>query len=75
MDEPVAAGAVLLLGVHERNSAVATLQARMQGVYGKGKGTLGGQPINGSDIEERMGTSRNPDELKEMWTSWQNPPQ
>lgn len=49
---------------------MATIKARMQGVYGKGKGTLHGQPINGSDIEERMGTSRNPDELKEMWTSW-----
>jgi peptidyl-dipeptidase A len=49
---------------------IATIKARMQGVYGKGKGTLGGQPINGSDIEEKMGTSRNPDELKEMWTTW-----
>lgn len=49
---------------------MATIKARMQGIYGKGKGTLYGQPINGSDIEERMGTSRNPDELKEMWTSW-----
>lgn len=49
---------------------MATIKARMQGVYGKGKGTLNGQPINGSDIEERMGTSRNPEELKEMWTSW-----
>ncbi|WP_298197792.1 M2 family metallopeptidase [Novosphingobium sp.] len=49
---------------------VATLQARMQGVYGKGRGTLRGQPINGSDIEAAMGTNRNPDELKEMWLSW-----
>ena len=49
---------------------VATLTARMQGVYGKGQGTLGGKPINGSDIEEAMGTNRNPAELKEMWTSW-----
>jgi peptidyl-dipeptidase A len=49
---------------------VATIKARIQGIYGKGKGTLGGQPINGSDIEEKMGTSRNPAELMEMWTSW-----
>jgi len=49
---------------------VATLTARMQGVYGKGRGTLAGKPINGSDIEEAMGTNRNPAELKEMWTSW-----
>ena len=49
---------------------VARLIAEIQGIYGKGKGTLNGQPINGSDIEAAMGTSRNPDELKEMWTSW-----
>jgi peptidyl-dipeptidase A len=48
----------------------AQAQARIQGMYGKGKGTLKGQPINGSDIEAAMGTSRDPDELKEMWVSW-----
>ena len=49
---------------------VATLKGRLQGIYGKGKGTLRGEPINGSDIEAEMGTNRNPEELKEMWTSW-----
>jgi len=49
---------------------LSILTARMQGIYGKGEGTLKGQPINGSDIEAAMGTNRNPDELKEMWTSW-----
>ena len=49
---------------------VATIKARIQGIYGKGKGTLNGRPINGSDIEEKMGTSRDPAELKEMWTTW-----
>jgi peptidyl-dipeptidase A len=48
----------------------ATLIARLQGLYGKGKGTLKGQPINGSDIEAAMGENRNPAELAEMWTSW-----
>ncbi|MCX7285463.1 MAG: M2 family metallopeptidase [Novosphingobium sp.] len=48
----------------------AALQAGLEGAYGKGMGTLRGQPINGSDIEEAMGTNRNPDELKEMWISW-----
>ena len=48
----------------------ATLQAHIQGLYGKGNGTLDGQPINGSDIEAAMGTNRNPDQLKEMWTTW-----
>ncbi|WP_310532882.1 M2 family metallopeptidase [Novosphingobium sp.] len=48
----------------------AGLAAKLSGIYGKGKGTLNGKPINGSDIEEAMGTSRNPAELKEMWLSW-----
>ena len=43
---------------------------KLQSAYGKGKGTLKGQPINGSDIEEQMGINRNPAELKEMWVSW-----
>ncbi len=46
------------------------IATRLNSTYGKGKGTLKGAPINGSDIEEKMGTSRNPDELKEMWASW-----
>lgn len=49
---------------------VATLNARLQGIYGKGQGTLNGKPINGSDIEAAMGTNRDPAALKEMWTSW-----
>ena len=51
-------------------TALAKLQTEMQTVYGTGKGVLKGEPISGSDIEAAMGTSRNPDELKEMWTSW-----
>ncbi len=46
------------------------IATRLQSTYGKGKGTLNGQPINGSDIEEAMGSNRNPDQLKEMWVSW-----
>lgn len=46
------------------------LATKLQSAYGKGKGTLKGQPINGSDIEEQMGVNRNPEELKEMWISW-----
>ncbi len=51
-------------------TALSKLQTDMQTVYGTGKGTLKGVPTNGSDIEAAMGTNRNPDELKEMWTSW-----
>src|SRR5688500_15530581 len=39
---------------------------RLQSQYGKGKGTLEGQPISGSDIEEAMGRIRDPEKLKEM---------
>ena len=46
------------------------IATKLNSQYGKGKGTLAGQPINGSDIEEKMGTSRNPTELSEMWASW-----
>jgi peptidyl-dipeptidase A len=49
---------------------VATLVTKMSSAYGKGRGTLDGKPINGSDIEAAMGESRDPAKLKEMWTSW-----
>jgi peptidyl-dipeptidase A len=54
-------------GAAKELSEIAT---KLNSSYGKGKGTLKGQPINGSDIEAAMGTNRNPEELKEMWTSW-----
>jgi peptidyl-dipeptidase A len=49
---------------------LATITTRMSSAYGRGRGTLRGQEINGSDIEAAMGTNRNPEELAEMWTSW-----
>jgi peptidyl-dipeptidase A len=49
---------------------LATLVTGMSSSYGKGKGTLVGKPINGSDIEAAMGTERDPARLKEMWVSW-----
>ena len=49
---------------------LSTLTTRMSSSYGKGKGSLNGQSINGSDIEAAMGTERDPAKLKEMWTSW-----
>ena len=54
-------------GAAEELNVIAT---RLQSQYGKGKGTYEGKPINGSDIEEAMGTIRDPERLKEMWTSW-----
>ncbi|AQR75623.1 M2 family metallopeptidase [Sphingomonas sp. LM7] len=49
---------------------LSDISTKLGSLYGKGKGTRGGQPINGSDIEAAMSESRNPAELQEMWTSW-----
>jgi peptidyl-dipeptidase A len=49
---------------------LATIATRLQSEYGKGKGTLDGKPINGSDIEAAMGAVRDPAKLEEMWVSW-----
>jgi len=54
-------------GASEELNKIAT---KLNSSYGKGKGTLKGEPINGSDIEAAMGTNRNPAELSEMWESW-----
>jgi peptidyl-dipeptidase A len=47
-----------------------TIATRLQSTYGKGKGTLDGKPMSGNDLEEKMGTVRDPARLKEMWASW-----
>ena len=47
-----------------------TIATGLKSQYGKGKGTLEGKPISGSDIEDAMGNVRDPEKLKEMWTSW-----
>ncbi len=49
---------------------LAKISTGLEGLYGKGKGTLKGKEINGSDIEAEMGKNRNPAELSEMWASW-----
>ncbi len=63
----------IVLPAPERPGAATELNViatRLQSTYGKGKGTRDGKPINGSDIEEAMGDVRDPEKLKEMWTSW-----
>ena len=47
-----------------------TISTRLQSTYGKGRGTLNGKSMTGSDLEEKMGTVRDPADLTEMWTSW-----
>jgi peptidyl-dipeptidase A len=47
------------------------IATKLSSEYGKGKGTLNGKPINGSDIEAEMGSlDHTPAEYQEMWTSW-----
>ena len=49
------------------------IATRLGSAYGKGKGTLNGKEISGSDIEAEMGNlDRTPAELAEMWESWHN---
>ncbi|GAA4039860.1 M2 family metallopeptidase [Parerythrobacter jejuensis] len=50
---------------------LSTIATSLGSQYGKGKGTLNGEPINGSDIEAEMGNlDRTPEQLAEMWASW-----
>ena len=48
------------------------LSTDLQSQYGRGRGTMNGETLNGNEIEARMGTVRNPAQLQEMWTSWNN---
>ena len=51
----------------ELNNIATDLQSQ----YGKGRGTLNGEEISGSDIEAEMGNLKNtPAQFAEMWTSW-----
>jgi len=48
-----------------------TIATDLQSQYGKGRGTLNGKEISGSDIEAEMGDLKNtPAQFAEMWTSW-----
>lgn len=50
---------------------LSDISTRLGSAYGKGKGTLNGKEISGSDIEAEMGNlERTPAELAEMWVSW-----
>ncbi|HEX8655783.1 MAG TPA: M2 family metallopeptidase [Allosphingosinicella sp.] len=49
-----------------------TIATRLQSQYGRGRGTMNGESLTGNEIEARMGTVRNPAQLQEMWTSWNN---
>ncbi len=55
-------------GAADELSAIST---DLQSQYGRGRGTLNGQLINGSDIEAAMGElTSTPEQYAEMWQSW-----
>jgi peptidyl-dipeptidase A len=63
----------LTLPAPTRTGAAAELNrlsTDLQSQYGKGRGTMNGQSLPGNEIEARMGSVRNPAQLQEMWTSW-----
>ncbi len=63
----------LTLPAPSREGAAAelnNLSTELQSQYGRGRGTMNGETLTGNEIEARMGTVRNPAQLQEMWTSW-----
>src|SRR5688572_5653088 len=44
----------------------------LQSQYGRGRGTMNGEQLTGNEVEARMGTVRDPEDLREMWSSWNN---
>ena len=72
---------IIKLGVNlpapERPGAAAELAAlttRMDATYETGKIGLDGALVPRSDLEEMMGSVRDPDRLKEMWVKWRQVP-
>ncbi|GFE72668.1 M2 family metallopeptidase [Novosphingobium sp. TCA1] len=50
---------------------LSEISTRLASTYGKGRGTLDGKEINGSDIESEMGNlTHTPAQFAEMWTTW-----
>lgn len=63
----------LVLPAPEREGAAEELNViatRLQSQYGKGRGTMKGEELSGSEIEAAMGVVRDPEVLREMWVSW-----
>jgi peptidyl-dipeptidase A len=51
---------------------VTQVQARIEGMYGKGKFALGGKTLNIDDVGRIMGSSRDPKELEAVFEGWQS---
>ncbi len=63
----------LVLPAPEREGAAEELNViatRLQSQYGKGRGTMKGEELSGSEMEAARGVVRDPEVLQEMWVSW-----
>ena len=55
-------------------AALAEINTRMGSTYATGKIDLDGKPVARNDLEAMMGTVRDPERLKEIWTKWREVP-
>jgi peptidyl-dipeptidase A len=53
---------------------LAELETRMSSTYATGKIALDGEEVPRVDLEEMMGTVRDPEKLREMWAKWREVP-
>lgn len=54
--------------------ALAEINTRMGSAYATGKIELDGEQVGRNDLEEMMGTVRDPARLQEIWTKWRETP-
>ena len=53
---------------------LAEINTRMGSTYATGKIELDGEQVPRNDLEEMMGTVRDPERLQEIWTKWREVP-
>ena len=53
---------------------LAEINTRMGSTYATGKIELDGEQVARNDLEEMMGTVRDPERLQEIWTKWREVP-
>lgn len=53
---------------------LAEINTRMSATYATGKIDLDGEAVARNDLEEMMGTVRDPERLQEIWTKWREVP-
>jgi peptidyl-dipeptidase A len=46
------------------------LATQLQSDYGRSRGTLNGASLTPNEVEQRMRTLRDPEDLRELWASW-----